>query len=379
MKTFAISIPKPCHEDWNKMTPDAKGAFCGSCQKSVHDFSNKTDEEIISVYEKEGEGKVCGRFAPAQLSRPVVSFGNVSTTNRLAVFLYALLLAFGATLFSGADAFGQEAVKGEMKVKVMGKMSVRPVEPLVANDTAKKARPVCGTTVKHDNMTMRLGQMVMRPIEVKDTVVKIMGDTSIEEVEDLKIIEHSPVYNIPVVPHDTIAIVETIPPIDTLEVIAPPENISFITGGMSLVEINEEAPLIPVPLTDEKTEDKPVTEVQTETVIESFLPIEDNLELTTTITPENVIVPPSDLQVKVSPNPNKGDITISYTLQNDMPVKIDLYDNSGKLIRTLTNMGKQYAGKYNVSYNIGDLQNGIYIATLLTNDRKSTVKIILSK
>ena len=57
MKTIAISIPKPCHEDWNKMTPDAKGAFCASCQKSVYDFSNKTDQEIISVFEKEEKGK----------------------------------------------------------------------------------------------------------------------------------------------------------------------------------------------------------------------------------------------------------------------------------------------------------------------------------
>ena len=138
MKTFAISIPKPCHEDWNKMTPDAKGAFCGSCQKSVYDFSTKSDEEIISVFEKEGDAKVCGRFSPAQLSRPVISFSEVNSTKRLAQFLYALLLVFGTTLFSGTAAFGQQ-VKGEC-TKIMGKMSVRPVQPQteIVKDTVIK-------------------------------------------------------------------------------------------------------------------------------------------------------------------------------------------------------------------------------------------------
>lgn len=44
---FGISIPKPCHEDWNKFASDEKGAFCKVCSKSVHDFTKKKPEEII--------------------------------------------------------------------------------------------------------------------------------------------------------------------------------------------------------------------------------------------------------------------------------------------------------------------------------------------
>lgn len=30
-----ISIPKPCNENWNEMTPDQQGAFCKVCSKVV--------------------------------------------------------------------------------------------------------------------------------------------------------------------------------------------------------------------------------------------------------------------------------------------------------------------------------------------------------
>ena len=50
ISNLIIRIPEPCHEDWNAMQPDAKGKFCGSCNKAVFDFSNKTDNEIKEVF-----------------------------------------------------------------------------------------------------------------------------------------------------------------------------------------------------------------------------------------------------------------------------------------------------------------------------------------
>lgn len=58
-----ISIPTPCYEDWNKMTPDETGRHCGVCAKSVIDFTNMSDEEVklYFLHKKERE-RVCGRF-----------------------------------------------------------------------------------------------------------------------------------------------------------------------------------------------------------------------------------------------------------------------------------------------------------------------------
>src|SRR6185503_4495008 len=67
---FRISIPKPCQENWENMTPDQKGAFCGVCNKSVHDFTKKQPEEIktILIEEMSAGKKVCGRFNEDQIS-----------------------------------------------------------------------------------------------------------------------------------------------------------------------------------------------------------------------------------------------------------------------------------------------------------------------
>ena len=63
-----INIPTPCHENWENMTSQSKGRFCGSCQKIVIDFTKMTNDEIIDYFEKkEHQKSTCGRFYDMQL------------------------------------------------------------------------------------------------------------------------------------------------------------------------------------------------------------------------------------------------------------------------------------------------------------------------
>lgn len=72
-KQIQLSVPEPCHEDWNKMTPRDQGAFCQSCAKVVVDFTQMSDREIIAYLEKSKEQKICGKFSPYQLDRKIVA------------------------------------------------------------------------------------------------------------------------------------------------------------------------------------------------------------------------------------------------------------------------------------------------------------------
>src|SRR6185436_6596711 len=70
-KKIQLSIPTPCHENWDNMTPVEKGKFCGSCQKQVVDFSRMSDREIALFFKKPSTGSVCGRFMEDQLDRDI--------------------------------------------------------------------------------------------------------------------------------------------------------------------------------------------------------------------------------------------------------------------------------------------------------------------
>lgn len=63
--SIRISIPKPCHEQWDDMTATDRGAFCQSCQTEVIDFSTMTDREVVEYLSKNKTG--CGRFRNDQL------------------------------------------------------------------------------------------------------------------------------------------------------------------------------------------------------------------------------------------------------------------------------------------------------------------------
>lgn len=91
-----IHIPKPCHEDWDKMTPNEKGSFCAKCCKTVVDFTTKTTEDIRNYLQEKAGQKVCGRFRQDQLSKPLRPFFNF----RMRRFAVALWLVFGTLLFT---------------------------------------------------------------------------------------------------------------------------------------------------------------------------------------------------------------------------------------------------------------------------------------
>lgn len=127
-----ITIPKPCHEKWDNMTPDEKGKFCSVCSKTVNDFTSFSDEELINTFEPNND--ICGRFREDQLGVNL----NFSLVSKLALGL----LTFGSFV---TTAKAQEIKPGEIQSpeKVPGvKMNVISTDSFNRNPSVRIGAPV---------------------------------------------------------------------------------------------------------------------------------------------------------------------------------------------------------------------------------------------
>ncbi|MEN2399659.1 hypothetical protein GKZ90_0007715 [Flavobacterium sp. MC2016-06] len=110
-KNHKITIPKPCHEDWDKMNPKDNGRFCLSCTKTVIDFTQMLPEEIQHYFISNQNKSICGRFKNTQLDEIIIQIPSqvlYSQTQYHKMFLLALFIAMGTTLFSCQDKDGNK-------------------------------------------------------------------------------------------------------------------------------------------------------------------------------------------------------------------------------------------------------------------------------
>lgn len=160
-----ISINKPCHEDWSKMTPNDKGAFCAVCTKDVMDFSKKTVEEIKAFFSKPIKGKVCGRFKEEQLEE--ISFE--SFLERFAGYrlskkvLVIVALSFASWFMGASDLQAQTSIK-------MGKVApvkTHTVTPVKTEENVKgdvRVTPKDTTKCKKPNKkNIKMGEVAVPP------------------------------------------------------------------------------------------------------------------------------------------------------------------------------------------------------------------------
>lgn len=119
-----ISIPEPCHEKWDKMTPAENGRFCLSCYKTVIDFTTMLPEEVQHFFMANQNKNVCGRFKNSQLENIIIQIPAkvlYKQTQYHRMFLLALFIAMGTTLFSCQDKNGDKQKIN--KIEIVGSSS----------------------------------------------------------------------------------------------------------------------------------------------------------------------------------------------------------------------------------------------------------------
>ena len=87
----------------------------------------------------------------------------------------------------------------------------------------------------------------------------------------------------------------------------------------------------------------------------------------------------SDFLYTVSPNSSNDFLNITYSLDAEMPLSIELVDLFGQKIKMILPKHQQQAGSHALQMPISELYTGTYFLIISSNNQTKTVKIIVNK
>lgn len=322
-----ISIPEPCHENWADFTPTEKGAFCGSCQIDVVDFSNKSSHEITSIL-KENAGKhMCGRFRKSQLNEineDYTLWQNQSVKTFQSKFLYACLMVFGMSLFTSCTTDRHALAELTISnVNLAEQELLTEVTPIDTNKNKQNYRKgkvayvpeeiTCGTPPDSLEEEIQIKGEIAFPVEEM-----IMGDT----------IYYPPTDTL----KDTSATQHHLTPQDTLF------NDEMIDGKMKV--------------------DKNIIHSTTH----------DNPAVNPITTSENVF------NVTIYPNPSSTRSVLMIEVQETTHFNIYLYSVQGKKVKDLYS-GELSKGSHQFKNDLTHYNSGEYLIVVQTQHQKESIRL----
>lgn len=134
-RNYKISLPEPCTEDWNKMAPNERGRFCSNCSKTVVDFTVMSPIEIQKYFQE--NSNICGRIKKSQLNTITIQLPYsilYTQTDHRTIFLLALFVVMGTTLFSCSDKNGSKQTIDRIEVIEDSKTTTK-IEPKKNQDS----------------------------------------------------------------------------------------------------------------------------------------------------------------------------------------------------------------------------------------------------
>lgn len=295
-----ISIPVPCHEDWNKMTPQEKGRFCDACQKVVIDFTGKDSFAINDLLAEAKGSKVCGHILPSQMeqfNKDFEQYSFHSTRSFQSAFAFSLIVVFGLGLFSCTSQ----------------------QQSLELNQWRKEVK--------------KASDKIVHETEQQGDSNATLGYVSCDIVET-----------------------ETIEPTQWSEIV--------VNGGLEM-ESYPELPIQPIP-NNEIIESPTRGDVSVEYLGGIKLVEREIIEEPFTL---------QQLKASVYPNPSNGVGNIVIELPKDANTSIAIYNMEGKLVfeREKELMNK---GKNEVSFDISEQANGIYLIKIVTRKESKTIRLV---
>jgi len=84
------------------------------------------------------------------------------------------------------------------------------------------------------------------------------------------------------------------------------------------------------------------------------------------------------LSIQNYPNPFTATTTIEYSLDQESPVSLKIFNISGQLVKTIDN-NLQSTGKHKVTVDLSNMNTGIYIYVIKTKNSTAAKRMILKR
>ncbi|MEO8770191.1 MAG: hypothetical protein ABI402_08905 [Ferruginibacter sp.] len=184
-----ITIPSPCHENWDNMSPNQQGRHCNSCSKTVVDFTQMKDDEVKNFLINKQHERLCGRFSSTQLQQISIELPQNIFQLQLPFwkrFLVASLLVFSTTLFScEVNTKGEVVTPGNNSaagVMIVSKADTLPTVRMMGE--AAVIKPVKCNPITDTTSEVMTGNVSMGIVAPEPPTHALMGDIAIVPQKD---------------------------------------------------------------------------------------------------------------------------------------------------------------------------------------------------
>ena len=171
-----ITLSHPCHENWETMTPQEKGRFCSVCSKTVRDFTNDSDDEVLDFFSEPASKNTCGNFYESKLNRNMqYSFIN----SLLSKFAVGFILT--ATGIVSLNAQKKDSVKTSVLASIQGK-SISLLPNQENTSVQQHRRIVAPMSIQESNEPL----WIIDDEIVENKILKDFDTNKVKKIEVLK-------------------------------------------------------------------------------------------------------------------------------------------------------------------------------------------------
>ncbi len=166
MQKLQLSIPEPCHENWQQMTATEKGRFCNACAKEVVDFSKMTDIQVLNYFTTITNENVCGRALPEQLDRTI---SRTDTPKKKLFWYWNYIIMFFMLFGKGNAVKAQGGIRPGTEITPVKQNDIRG--QMVAGETG--SRVISGKVTDIDGNPISFAS-----IKIKGTNTGVSADAN---------------------------------------------------------------------------------------------------------------------------------------------------------------------------------------------------------